>query len=956
MNIRKFTILVLLLLQSTTTYAQVPNLSLLESLSGGLPNGAQDSDINADEINNNDDNKNKSANPLEFEDLSYGYTGGRDFINPPQEKYSKESLKYFGYDFFSETPSSPESINNIPISPDYLIGPNDNIKVILFGNVNAKYDLKVTRDGEIFFPAIGPISVAGLTFKDLNELIQRTIENQYIGTQVTLTFGSLRSIDIFVLGEALKPGLYSTSALSTLTNAVIKSGGINKTGSLRNIQLKRQGKIISKFDFYDLLLKGDTSKDLRLMQGDVVFIPPVKKTVGISGEVSRPGIYELKDNETLEDLINFAGNLKPKADLVSADLLRVDQSNNSFQLLSVELRDNKQQEFKLNNGDVLAIHAVVDNLTNAILLSGHAQQPGFYPWSEGMRIKDLIKSPDSLLSMTDMQYVLIKRVNKMNQKYEFIQLSMDEVFNSGSEEHNISLSEKDEIVFFPTMLSPEQITTSLIQDKYILDKEMKQMVLEENQWTSMTYLRKSLLDEQLEIRERNAILPAQGSEISVSENQDIRRYYEYSINDYCTIPQDLIISILDSTGYRVEKSIPLNELDKISSPEDLIELQRSIEDDRISASTNSKKDFSSILTMECRNNLLQQTLNIIDRQTAPSELKKIITVFGNVHFPGTYPLTNDMTLRQAIKAAGGFKQSTYDAEIELSRSNNSGKKYTNSNFLASLESNDMDTKLEGMDIINIKEISSQIKTVEIKGEVYFAGTYPISVNETLSEIIKRAGGITDYADLKATVFHRKSLRESEIKRLKTAQDELKRKIVLSSQAGGLGQNSLDSSAIGQLTELIVGDSNQQEALGRLVVDVEAMLEGSVKDLYLQDEDTIFIPKTQQSITVMGEVYVANTHLYRKNLSIEDYIKLSGGATDYADRENAYLVKSNGSIISPSQLSSDGFFRSGSSNNIEPGDTIIVPLQVQPFSSIRATTEITQIIYQMALAAAAVNSF
>ena len=336
--------------------------------------------------------------------------------------------------------------------PDYVLGPKDNVKIILYGNKNAKYNLRVTRDGEIFFPGIGPISIAGLTFLDFKETIHQIVTSQMIGTKVSVTLGSLRSIDIFVLGEAYQPGMYTISALSTLTNAIFKSGGVNVTGSLRNIQLKRKGKTITTFDFYDLLLKGDTSNDTRLMQGDAVFIPPITKTVGISGEVGRPGIYELEEKETLEDLIKYAGRLKPKADIFSAYLHRVDPTVNGFNLIPVDLNNSSLSSFELNDGDVLSIHSVVDNLKNAVLLAGHAQQPGFFPWSQGMRIGDLIRSSDDLLSMTDLNYVLIKREGKLNQNYDFLQIDLKEVFKNDASESNVILFERDEIIFFPSLL------------------------------------------------------------------------------------------------------------------------------------------------------------------------------------------------------------------------------------------------------------------------------------------------------------------------------------------------------------------------------------------------------------------------------------------------------------------------------------------------------------------------
>ena len=184
---------------------------------------------------------------------------------------------------------------------------------------------------------------------------------------------------------------------------------------------------------------------------------------------------------------------------------------------------------------------------------------------------------------------------------------------------------------------------------------------------------------------------------------------------------------------------------------------------------------------------------------------------------------------------------------------------------------------------------------------------------------------------------------------------MRRKILLSSQAGGLGQSGLGAGAITQLTTLLT-NIDDTDALGRLVVDLESILNGTIEDIILEDGDKLHIPTEQQTISVIGEVYMDNSHVYEKNLSVDDYIALSGGANEFANEDNTYLIKLDGSIVSPSQLSSGAFFRRVSSGGLQPGDTIVVPLQVQPFSGAKAATELTQIIYQMAIAAAAVNSF
>ena len=376
-KIEKILIALTLLVIFNTTYSQNVDLNLLEGLAAGISNSQSNAPLTQDDANNEDEIKlmdEKNPITLDFSDENYGYTGPGDFTKLPNPKKLEAPLKYFGYDFFLQAPSTFLAATNIPVSPNYIIGPGDNLKIYLYGNVNRQFTVEVSREGELFFPDIGPVYVAGMTFDDVKEILSKIVANQIIGTEINITLGSLRSINIFVMGEAYQPGMYTVSSLSTLTNAIFASGGINSSGSLRNIQLKRNGQTITDFDFYDVLLNGDTSKDIRLMPGDVVFIPPVNKTIGISGEVSRPGIYELKKDESIKDLIKFSGNLKPKAGMLM-ELERIDQLNNGFKLINIDPGNINAETFTLLNGDILRVLTVTNTMSNAVLVSGHFQQP-----------------------------------------------------------------------------------------------------------------------------------------------------------------------------------------------------------------------------------------------------------------------------------------------------------------------------------------------------------------------------------------------------------------------------------------------------------------------------------------------------------------------------------------------------------------------------------------------------
>jgi len=831
---------------------------------------------------------------LEEEGKDFGFSGRSDFLVAPKPKSLEQSLKYFGYDYFINGANTFAPIADIPIPSDYILGPGDEIKIILFGNKNRKYTLEVTRDGDIFFPDIGPISVAGLTFLDLKETIKEIVENQIIGTNVSLTLGALRSINIFVLGEASQPGMYTINSLATLTNAIFASGGIKTTGSLRGIEVKRNGNIISTFDFYDVLLKGDTRNDIRLMTGDVVFIPPITKKVGIAGEVERPGIYELKGSESAEDLINYAGTLKPKADLSSVEVQTIDSEGNGFNLKKIDLNKSSFSELQLNNGDTLTIYPVVNRMKGVILLSGHVQKPGFYPWTKDMKILDLLNSTNDLLPMTDINYVLIKREDNTNQKINILQIDLEELFKARKSDLNLTLNEKDEIILFPSMLTSDLINVRLIEDQYDNQDDQE----------SLVYTMKSIEDNQ-------TINITESEELSTTRSEGTK-FFQYSIYDYCSLPRPYVEAIFGS-----------GTVDDIG------------------------------LTNYCRRAILDPIIDFLVLQSNKGFDQQIVDIYGGVDFPGRYPLAANSTLEDVFNAAGGLNNESYISEIEIISREFQGKRILRKRDTKVFKGN-KETIVQPLDQITVKKRGEFINTATVNGEVFFPGTYPISEGETLSSLIKRAGGLKGTAALRAAVFQREVLKDLEMSRIKKLKEDARRNILLTQQSLGSEEAMIDITAIERILDTEV---SEEDVLGRLVINMEAIIleQNLEKDIILDNGDVLTIPKLRNIVSVIGEVYVPNSHVYQDDLGISDYINLSGGSTNYADPNNAYIIKADGSISSFARASSGGFFR-GVNSGLEPGDTIVLPIKLDRFSALKATTEITQIIYQMSLAAAAVNSF
>jgi polysaccharide export outer membrane protein len=326
----------------------------------------------------------------------------------PLKKLGIEGLRPFGYDLFDRAPSTFAPVTNVPVPSDYTIGSGDTLEVQLFGNQNRTLKLVVGRDGRISVPELGPISVAGQLFSDVKADIEARIANQLIGVHGSVSMGDLRSIRIFVLGEAKRPGSYTISGLGTVTSALFAAGGIKRVGSLRKVELKRQGNLVRQLDLYDLLIRGNTKDDVKVQQGDVVFIPPIGPTVGISGEVHRPAIYEIKNETTVADVIDLAGGLGPFADNSNAVLMRVNESQRRV-VIPLDLTSRESEAQAVRNGDRVRVNQLRPTLDSGIVVQGHVFTPGAFAYRRGVRLTDVIHSVDELKPNADLHYVLIRR-------------------------------------------------------------------------------------------------------------------------------------------------------------------------------------------------------------------------------------------------------------------------------------------------------------------------------------------------------------------------------------------------------------------------------------------------------------------------------------------------------------------------------------------------------------------
>jgi polysaccharide export outer membrane protein len=367
----------------------------------------------------------------------------------PVQDGSPSSLPSFGYDLFDDPNGSFAPSSDIPVPADYVLAPGDALEVTLSGTENRRTTLDVDRDGQVNMSELGSITVAGLRLDEARRVIEERVAERLVGTEVNVSIGALRSIRVFVYGEAKQPGSIVVSGLSTITNALFASGGVSKVGSLRRIQLKRDGVTVAVLDLYDLLLRGDARQDQRLLAGDVIYIPTVGPTVSISGAVRRPATYELSGSEasgaTAATLLRLAGGLLPEADPAMSVVERISEARERV-VLNVDLRGAGASNFRLTGGDVVHVAAVRSLVSNGISVEGSVYRPGPRGFRRGMRVTDVIRSIDELKPDADVHYVLVRRETGASRTVSVQSVDLAAALDAPRAATNIVLQPRDRVI------------------------------------------------------------------------------------------------------------------------------------------------------------------------------------------------------------------------------------------------------------------------------------------------------------------------------------------------------------------------------------------------------------------------------------------------------------------------------------------------------------------------------
>ena len=720
-------------------------------------------------------------------------------------------LRPFGYEIFNLSPRSFEPLESGPVDPNYPLGPGDEIVLTLWGDTEQFHKLRIDREGKILIPDIGQVVITGLSLERAEEKIKNRLSGVYSGldplsgsqsTFFDLSLGKLRSIRIFIMGEVNRPGGYTMRATVTAFNALYYGGGPNQRGSLRDIRIIRNGKVIRKMDLYTYLLYGKTDEDVRLQDGDALFVPIRGRRVAIKGEINAPALYELKSWDGLRNLVSLARGLKPTAyiDRIQIDRIVPFEERDSYpeerKIIDIDYKsymNDKDKDFQLVDGDVISVFSILDFKMNLVSIGGSVTRPGTYEWIEEMRLTDLIEEADGVLGEIYLDRADITRT-KPDLTKQLIQIDLG-LAMSGDTTQNLQLQKLDEVRIYSIHEIEGSYTVTirghvkkpgrypLLENMTLYDILFKAGGMLDPAYMKNTYLERAdiirmgdnslkrdiitfklgkLLDgdqnENIDLRNQDEIFIYSMTDIegkpSVRVSGHVKRPGRYRFQDNMTV-YDLLFKSGGMLDEDYRKETYLERADLLRLNEDGI-TRKTIP---INIGKVLLKDPKENMQLIDKDELIVYDIFTVER-------RKYVTIDGKVKRPGQFALTEGMSIKDLVMRAGGYTDDAFRFQAEVARidpwkiDGNSLADIIEVNLPTTLSENNVSEEnflLKEYDRVSIKRHPNwQLqRTVSISGEVKFPGTYSLSAkDERLSDIIRRTGGLTSEAFEEGAQFSR----------------------------------------------------------------------------------------------------------------------------------------------------------------------------------------------------------
>ncbi|HET9698632.1 MAG TPA: SLBB domain-containing protein [Terriglobales bacterium] len=784
---------------------------------------------------------------------------------------------------------------DLPVGPEYVIGPGDGLNIQLWGGVSQRLTRTVDREGRIALPEVGSMMVAGKSMGQLQHDVQALLRTQFKDIQADVSLARLRNVRIYVVGDVQRPGPYDISALSTPLNAVYAAGGPTQNGSLRVVQHLRGKELVQKVDLYDLLLNGIRDDIKPLQPGDTILVPPIGPQVKVEGMVRRPAIYELNGEQNLAEVLQLSGGVLPTGTLRHIDVERV-VAHSSRSMLSLDIPETNDQQqvakaledFKIQDGDAVRISPILPYSDKTVYLEGHVFRPGKYTYQPGMKVADLIKSYAELLPEPYTKHAEIIRLSKPDFRPVVIPFNLAEALSSQTAQ-DFKLEPFDTVRVFGRFDFEDSPTITV-------NGEVREPGVHRTNGAT---------------RLSDAVYLAGGvtPDAMLGDTQIIRSTEDGKLK---VMSANLGLALKGDTS-----------ADIMLMPKDRVIVHRSM----------ARIDPPAV------------TVEGEVAHPGKYPLGSDLTAAGLVRMAGGFKRSayKDSADLSRYVIENGKKIVGEHIEVAISKAM-SGEE-------------DTDYRLRDGDVLTIRMIGGWKDvggTINVKGEVVHPGVYGIEEGERLSSVLKRAGGFRPDAYAYGAVFERVQVREVAEK---NRQELIQRiegggNIRVASDAAAEGAGIVQAAMMQQ--QQVLGALKSQQASGRMVIHISPDIskwEGTVEDVVVRPGDSIVVPKRPYFIMVLGQVYNSNAVTYVPGKEADYYLKQAGGPTGLANTKELYVVRADGSLVGKDSF---GGWWGGSvkSLKLRPGDSIIVPEKfVTGSSSLRTFLQAAQILSQIAFTAA-----
>lgn len=813
-------------------------------------------------------------------------------IKTNQSQLSRQKLRRFSLQFFRNR--NEINPNRIVAPSNYIINKGDTITFWVYGATNRQEKLDVDSRGNINIPQVGPVHVAGEQFQEVKDLLTNYLASSYKNSQVVVDLNSFSTAQVTVTGFVKAPGIYNTTSVSSVKDILIQAGGVGDVGSVRKIEVLRNGQLVDTIDYYHLLLQGKDHGDTVLQSGDVIHVPRAYGLISIDGEVNTPAIYEIEPGESLRHILQLSGGLKAAA---SGKKIYVKRYNRHTNVDYKTLTISQTGHFISRDGDEVYVGKLGKSDERYIELQGNVVSEGKkHIGSHKIKLSTFLrqqlkgKKLDSLfLENTQFDYAMVKRIGK-DLSPKIYHVNIGEVLKGHT---NFMLHNKDILYIFnklDTGVNPYVAIEQATSDKSIEEKEEKKINLLLS--SGKFQYTKGMTIKDL-INMAGIAAPFDQSKVKVVSLDRQTNKATISLIDYTQNPDFLL------------------------------------------------KPFDKVYIFDLK-------------QTKPVDMA---TILGEVVKPGQYPVQEGMTLEQYIQSAGGLTQRAYPKNCEVIRYHLENGERKKKIFTIELSQADQ-FLLQAHDEINIKRVPywNDKQTVTLKGEVKFPGTYIIHSGEKLSSVLQRAGGFTEQAFLYGAIFSRREIAELQRKSLRRSLSKLKEQVILaslrSSGSKTMGQISVTEGV--NAVQTLISEAEKLTPIGRISINLScdfASFKNSSSDLTLKDGDILKIPSFNDTVVVSGEVMNPMALTFEGD-NVRDYINRCGGLTEISDSDHIYVLHANGEA---QKASLGSYLFSSNHVNVKRGDVVIVPKKIMFERGIDIAGDIADIIYKLTLTVAAVHT-